>query len=330
MNEKLIALVLATIFFLTLLSGCFEEKSTEDEIEKTEEKVKITGINFNMSNYPKVDSSTSAYPINKIVACKILNASYKWITPFTGTYHGALSIESEDENISNFIDYINVSGTHGSYMNLIDGNVDLTLAARLPSEDELNYADNKSIELVTEPIARDAFVFITNIKNTVDSLTVQEIKDIYTGNITNWNEVGGKSVNITAYQRNKNSGSQELMETLVMKGLEMANLSELILYGMGGPFDKIIYDDGSSISYTVYYYKKFLTNTSDSIKMLGINGVVPSYQTIKDEEYEYVTNVYAVIRKDLDKESGAYKLRDWLLTEEGQSVIKETGYVPIV
>jgi len=333
MKGKLLSIIFAVLLLTIVFSGCFEDTLKEETIkgEVIYENLTIEDLDFTIDNYPKTDSSTSAYPLNYIIACNILNSSYIWTQPYYLNYQRSLVISSSDTNISYFIEDINISGTHGSYVNLIDGNADLILVARLPSEDELSHANNNSIELVAKPVALDAFVFITNIANPVDSLTIQEIQDIYTKSITNWSQVGGNPINITAYQRNKNSGSQELMETLVMKDLKMANTPELIEYGMGGPFDQLIYDsEGSGIAYTVYYYKEFLTNTSASIKMIGVNGILPNYGNISNMEYEYISEVYSVIRSNLNPESTAYKLRDWLLGIDGQGVVKESGYVPIL
>lgn len=329
MRGKILSILFAVILLTIIFSGCLVDTTNN---ETDDEDLIYKGLlDFTIDNYPRTDSSTSAYPLNYIIACKILNASYKWEQIFYANYERFLIVTCNDTYVSDFITNINYSGTHEAYVNLINEDVDIILVARLPSEDELIYAKNNSITLIAKPIALDAFVFITNIVNPVDSLSVEEIQNIYTGKITNWSQVGGNPINITAYQRNKNSGSQELMETLVMKDLEMANTPELIEYGMGGPFDQLFYDNkGAGIAYTVYYYKEFLTNTSASIKMIGINEVIPSYENISNREYVYTTEVYAVIISSLDPESNAYELRDWLLSFDGQQIVKESGYVPIL
>ena len=68
-------------------------------------------------------------------------------------------------------------------------------------------------------IGLDGFVFLVNKENKVDSLTLEQIQKIYTGEITNWSNVGGENEEIVAYQREANSGSQNLMEKMVMQGL---------------------------------------------------------------------------------------------------------------
>ncbi len=212
-------------------------------------------------------------------------------------------------------------------MNLIENNTDFIIVARSASPDEIELADSMGVVLTSSPVALDAFVFIANVNNPVISLTVKEIQDIYTGGITRWSEVGGTDTEINPYQRNPNSGSQELMLSLVMKDLEMLNLPEMILYGMMGPINHITHDrDG--LGYTVYFFEQFMA-PNDSLKLLAVDGVVPDYVTLKERTYVYTTEVYAVIREDLDRSSTAYQLYQWLLSLRGQLVVRESGYIPL-
>jgi phosphate transport system substrate-binding protein len=245
---------------------------------------------------------------------------------FDETFRAWPSFDSDPEIAEFILDTIVHNGTHSAYVNLIDNNADVIIVAREASEDELNYADNLGIELSTASIALDAFVFIANINNPVNSLTVKEIQDIYTGNITNWNEVGGPEAEISPYQRNPNSGSQELMKSLVMKDLQMMEWPGMILVGMMGPIYMITHDR-NGIGYTVYFFEQFMA-PNDSLKLLGVNGVVPGYNTLQNGDYIYTTEVYSVIRSDLDTAETAYKLYRWLTTEEGQDVVEESGYIP--
>jgi phosphate transport system substrate-binding protein len=200
--------------------------------------------------------------------------------------------------------------------------------ARKPSPDEISLANQKDVELEITPVALDGFIFIVNAENPVSDLTTEDIQDIYTGKITNWKEVGGSDTEISAYQRNENSGSQELMKTLVMKDLEFQNnLGEMILYGMMGPIN-MISEDQQGLGYSVFYYKEFIA-PNDKLKSIAVDGVKPTSDTISDQSYPYTTKVYAVIRKDLEVESSAYKMRNWLLTEEGQDIVEKSGYVAV-
>lgn len=200
-----------------------------------------------------------------------------------------------------------------------------------PSEDEYALARDKGVKLEVEPVALDGFVFITHKDNPVDSLTVQQIKDIYTGKITNWKEVGGNDEEIRAYQREKNSGSQTAMEELVMEGEPMADAPiTYVVVGMGALVEKAAeYENGSAaIGYTYNYYINNLYKNAD-IKVLNIEGVSPEHENLVSKEYPFSTAYYVVIRSDEPEDSVYRKLRDYMLTDEGQEIIRLAGYCPI-
>jgi len=310
---------LISISMIFSLSNC--EKTPNDE------KIKVNLDNITMNNYPKVDGSTSTHPLQVLIACKLLGVEYSWMPGWDDeTYRIWPSFDADPEIAEFILDTIVHNGTHSSYVNLIDGNADVIIVARAASDYEIDFAESVAVELSTTAVALDAFVFIVNINNPVTSLTVREIQDIYTENITNWNEVGGPDAEINPYQRNPNSGSQELMLSLVMSGLTMLDFPEMILIGMMGPIFRIT-DDRNGLGYTVYFFEQFMA-PNDSLKLLAVNGVVPEYKTLQKEEYIYTTEVYAAIRSDLDTASNAYHLYQWLITDEGQSVVEESGYIP--
>ncbi|MCC6695621.1 MAG: substrate-binding domain-containing protein [Candidatus Hydrogenedentes bacterium] len=224
------------------------------------------------------------------------------------------------------------AGTHEAYENVIKGTSDIGLVAREPSIDEVTLAEDEGVEIEVTPIALDAFVFIKNYENPVAGLSIEQIKAIYSGKATNWSSVGGRDEGINAYQRERNSGSQELMEALVMKGTSFAGIGrghvgDLILQGMGGPYIALT-NDKRGLGYSVYYYEHFMA-ASPNTELLAVDGVLPSYETIQSGAYPYVTNVYAVVRKGTGDTSRAVEIRDWLLSPEGQAVVRESGYVPL-
>lgn len=282
-------------------------------------------------DYPRVDGSTSAHPLQVVVACEILDVPCVWQPhPLTGVRIMApdLKYEGPTEPLETIFNILH-NGTHGSYVNLIEGSADLILVARAPSKDELNAAEGKGVTLDVRAVALDAFVFLLNVQNPVDDLTIENVRDIYTGEITNWAKLGaaGDVAQIQPYQRNPNSGSQELMETLVMKGRPMIDAPEMILESMMGPIHAIA-DDRWGIGYSVYYYAMFIF-PHEQVKMIAIDGVEPTSDNIAKRSYPLTTEVYAVVREGMSQDSTAMMLRDWLLTREGQAAIAESGYVPL-
>jgi len=180
------------------------------------------------------------------------------------------------------------------------------------------------------PIAIDAFIFIVNPQSPINELTTEEIQNIYTGKVTHWEEFGWYPMEIRPYIRNHNSGSQELMDLLVMKGLEyyrqLPIYEEKLVFTMQGLLDAIA-GDPSAIGYTVYYYNEQIVRPGNRLKTIGVDGVHPNKQTISDLSYPYAAEVYAVIRSDTDKSSMAYKIYEWLQTEAGRQAISKSGYI---
>jgi len=285
----------------------------------------------NSGTTDNTNTPDNTYPLNVLLACKLVGTNYAWSSDSDGLRSISPVLKSE-YNAKKFRERIEASQTHQSFINLIDKQTDFILSARKMSPDEKAHADAAGVSLIETPIALDALVFIVNPRNPVDSLTIAQIQDIYTGKITDWNEVGWENYapTITPYVRNANSGSQELMESLVMKDLDIADLpinsEELIVFTMAGTFDAV-FQEVNSICFTIYYYKERMI-TGVNVKSLAINGIYPGKETIGNRSYPYAAEVYAVIRSDLDKTSTAYKLYELIQTDIGKEIISESGYVP--
>ncbi len=320
---KTLFISIKAVVFLSVILIALSLFNCEDSRESTE----IQFDSLSVDNYPEVDGSTSAHPLQVLIACRLLGVEYSWMPGwFDETYRIWPSPDEKPEIAQFILDSITHSGTHTAYTNLINGIADIIIVARSASDDEIDLADSVGVDLITIPIALDAFVFIANIRNPVNSLTTKQIQDIYVGNITRWNLVGGTNTEINPYTREPNSGSQELMLSLVMRDLQMPDYPEMILYGMMGPINRIS-GDRDGLGYTVYFYEQFMA-PNDSLKLLAVNGILPEYNTLRKKQYIYTTDVYTVIREDQNRQSNAYKLYQWLLTYKGQRVIEESGYIP--
>jgi len=169
---------------------------------------KLTGIeDITFENYPRVDGSTSASGLNTMVACKLLGIRCAWIQDVLESKVWCTHCEEDipEKHRSFLWERLQTSQTHGAFMNLIDGNADIIAAHRTISPDEKAYVNSKGVSLIEVPIASDAFVFVVNLNNPVKSLTVEQIRKIYTGEITNWSEVGGNNSKIKVFTRPRNS-----------------------------------------------------------------------------------------------------------------------------
>lgn len=316
-------------------------------------------LGLDVLSYPRVNGSTSAHPLGVLIACRLLGADYEWtnlgIRPDGESFWPARSVmrggyedeaffvqyqlqarttPSEAERLGRIINEIMVvhDGTHAAYERVIEGQVDFALIARRPSASEQELARNKGVVLDVEPVALDAFVFIVNRANSVIGLSGEQLKDIYRAKITSWRDVGGANQGIQAYRRNRDSGSEELMRTVFMKGEELPKIEDrwrdtLITNTMMGPYHQLTSDE-YGVGYSVYYYEHFMS-ASPYTRTLAVDGVRPTSETIRTGEYPYVTKVYGVVRADTPTEAPARRLRDWLRTTEGQAVVEESGYVAL-
>ena len=174
-------------------------------------------------------------------------------------------------------------------------------------------------------------VFINNEQNPVENLTQQQLIDIYTGNVTNWNEVGGEDLEIIPYQRVATSGSQSLFMKLLMKDIvPMDAPMELRPAEMGMLIDELARynNEGNALGYSVFYYASYMYQ-QPGLKMIAVDGVQPSDETIADGSYPLLNEYYLVIRADEPEDSPARQLRNWILTDEGRAAIIEAGYIPM-
>lgn len=265
---------------------------------------------FTLENYPRVDGSTSTAP---------LNVAFK--SNFTG--------EKIDEATFEF------SKTDGAYTRLINGETDLILVTS-PSEDEKNRATAAGVELEVTPVVNEGFVFFVNKNNPVDNLTSEQVKQIYEGKITNWNQVGGNNEPIAAYQRPVNSGSQTGMIDLVMKDRQLAATPTEMIAGTMADIINVVANysnNPGALGYSYYFYATTMyadenAAAANNIKLLKIDNVEPNIDSIRGGTYPFRTAYYIVINKAAADDSPTRKLQEAMLSPRGQAVAEEAGYVP--
>ena len=233
------------------------------------------------------------------------------------------------KGLTNFNITLDYSNTDPAYTKLINGEVDLIIVTE-PSADEKARAEKAGVELEVTPVVNEGFTFYTHKDNPVDALKIEDIQKIYTGEITNWNQLGGPDAEIIAYQRPVNSGSQTGILSLVMKGLKMKEPKTTeYIETMAGIIDVVSnYENGkNAIGYSYYYYATAMYG-NDNMKFFAIDGVKPNHDTIKDESYPLITHYYIVTAKGKESEA-TLKLKEAMLADRGQKIAKEAGYVEI-
>ena len=292
----------AALTAVCLLTAC-GQPSPEPQAEPQPEQ-----FVFSRENFPRLNGSTSTVPLGQAIASVLLG-------------------ESREE----VADLIHFSKTTQSYRDLMGGNADLLIAAE-PAEVIWEEKAAQGFDWEMEPFAVDGLVFLVNANNPVDSLTVEQIQKIYTGEITNWSEVGGEDLDIVPFQRNREAGSQTAMQKLVMGDLPMTDAPADYVRGeMGDLIRAVAAYDGTAdaIGYTVYYYAEDMKMAS-GLKILAVDGVHPSDETIRSGEYSLLNNYYVLTAAGLPEDNPARILYRWLLSEEGQRLVDHEGYVSVL
>lgn len=199
------------------------------------------------------------------------------------------------------------------YQAIVDGTTDILFCAA-PSNEQEQYAKEKGVELVYVPVGLEAFVFFVNENNPVENLTTEQVRGIYSGEYTNWSELGGVNRMIHPVTRLQGSGSQSAMNSF-MGDKKIAPKSPLTI-------------TGAAIGFSFRYYMDGIVDNK-SVKMLSLNGVYPSAENIQNRTYPIIAQFYAIYRGDNTNENIPI-LINWLLSDDGQQLIEETGYVRII
>lgn len=276
--------------------------TNSDKLSRLEEK---SSLRFSKEDeLPVVDGATALFP----VYCSFVEAVYP--------------SDCEIEKCVGF------NKTTGAYKNLIEEKADIIFVAQ-PSKEQIEAAKEAGIEFNMYPIGYEAFVFLVNQKNPVDGLSLAQIKDIYTGKITNWKDVGGKNQAIRPFQRDTNSGSQTAFLSVMGKDSDLLPPETHQVSGMDGLIDVVsdYQNHSNAIGYSFRYYVESM-DKNINIKILNLNGIEPNRENIRNRTYPITDNFYAITLKGKES-ANTKKFINWILSEQGQTLIEKVGYVPL-
>ncbi len=275
----------------------FDEDS---KIVKTNSKtLKLT------ENLPRIDGAAALFPVYSA----FVNAVY----PNTTALHDGT------------FEYNN---TPDGYRLLAEKETDIFIGV-YPSDEQKEYAEENQTTFEYTPIGTEAFVFFVHKDNPITNLTTEQIKDIYSGKITNWKDVGGKNEKIAAFQRNEGSGSQSMLKRFMGDTPITDAPTEMVNDLMAGIIEQVAdyKSKTNSIGFSFRYYVEGIIKNPD-IKMISIDGAAPTSENIRNGSYPILTPIYAVTYKE-NQNGNVNKLLEWILSDEGQHIINETGYVGI-
>ena len=299
--KKAISLFLAVVMTVLLFAAC---KNTRPEDPVPSDAEKDAETEFLRQHFPRIDGSTSLIPFEAGIRAAVFG----------------ISMEEAEKQVKH-------STTWGSFYNLMERSVDMIFSVPL-SEQQENLADGN---LAGTAVSKDGFVFVVNASNPVDGLTQQQLRDIYSGKITNWKEVGGNDVPIVAYQRNQDSGSQNFMVDFMRDTPLMDAPTELRPNSMGMLMDVIASPDYAEncIGYSVYAYAADMYRNQTDIKFLKIDGVMPGKASMASGEYPLTAYNYAYYFADEPEDGAVRRLVKFIVSDAGQLALAKAGYVTL-
>ena len=206
-------------------------------------------------------------------------------------------------------------GSSAGIKNAIEGTSQIGMASRDLKDEE------KASGLKETQIAIDGIAVITNKNNEVKDLTLEQVKDIYTGKITNWKEVGGKDAPIVVVSREDGSGTRDGFQENV--GFESEELTKDAQISDGsGNIKSIVEGNENSIGYISFGY------VDDKVNALTIDGVELTVENVKDNKYAIARPFLLVNKEDKISEEGT-KFIEFILSEEGQKIVEDKGFISI-
>lgn len=208
---------------------------------------------------------------------------------------------------------------------IINGTADIAQSSRQMKDKEMEEAKDNGFELKEFVVGRDGIAIAVNKDNPIEAVTLEQLKGIFTGKITNWKEIGGNDENIVVMSRESNSGTYVFFKEFVLKDEEYATSALLM------PSNQAIVEglkqDTSGIGYIGLAY------ANDEIKVIPVKkddnseGVMPSLETINAGDYPVSRPLFLYTAGDPD---GVVKLyMDFIMGQEGQSIVEEIGFIPV-
>lgn len=241
----------------------------------------------------------------------------------------AQALYPHPENSGYYIwEFVDTTGSDRTFQMLNRGNADLIFGGA-PSEAQLEVAQKAGIQYEMTPFGREAFVFFVNKENPINNLSSEQIRGIYSGKIKDWKEIGApESEEIIAFQRNKGSGSQTMLEK-IMAGTPIAPpIEERVSDGMGTILTQTAEyrNKNSAIGFSFRFYTLEMMR-NDKLKLLSIDGIAPTKENIENGTYPFIADFYMISAKP--RSENTKKIVEFMFSPAGQEIIEKTGYIPL-
>ncbi len=210
---------------------------------------------------------------------------------------------------------INQVGSSAGIKDTINGISEIGMSSReLKSEEEK--------EVKSTVIAYDGIAIITNKNNPIKNITLDQIKGIFTGKITNWSEIeGGKNAPIVLSSREEGSGTRDAFQEIVGYKSEELKADAMISNGNGG-LKEIVVGNENAIGFVSFEY------LDDKVNIVNVENVEPKADLVKSGEYK-ISRPFLLATKEGNLSENGQKLIDFILSDEGQIIVKENKLIPV-
>ena len=260
---------------------------------------------FAAGDFPVMDSSTARKPLTSSI--------YRFFCLDTG-YGGAEPL---------------CSTTHGAWLNIADKKADIALLAA-PTDEEKAYLAERGVEVGMKLYGGDGLVFIGNSACGVTDLTLDQVRAIFRGEITNWSELGGADHAIRVLYRDDQSGSQRLFEKMVFKGEDVPDYEALGFERLDemNTLVSACLDDPYAIGYSIMTYLNDVYS-NEALLAFSLNGYSATPENVRTGDYPLGTKGYVVIRSDEPEDSPARRLYNWFGSPLSDTFLTSCGITPL-
>ena len=216
---------------------------------------------------------------------------------------------------------VSESGSGNGAKSLVNGVCDVADMSRFMKQSEFKAAVDNGIMPVAHVVAIDGLPVIVHPSNPVKRLTVQQVRNIYAGRITNWREVGGPNARIVKISRDTNSGTYETFETIVMQKQRIAADAEYV--GSNGAVRQSVQSTPTAIGYAGLGF------VGSTVKALEIDGIYPDRATVSSGRYPIARPLFMFTNGYPGLGTHLHAFVTLYLTEQGQDIIEDIGFVPV-
>ena len=222
--------------------------------------------------------------------------------------------QNEDISIS-----VQGGGSGVGIASLIDGTCNIADASRPIKDKEIATAKEKGINPVANVVARDAIAVAVHPSNDIDGLTLEQIKAIYTGEISNWSDLGGSDSEIVVISRDSSSGTFETFNELALDDEKVR--PDALLQASNSAVATSVANTPGAIGYIGLGY------VSEKVKAVAVDETIPSKETVNSGDYALARPLF--MYTDGEPKGAVEKFLDFVMSEEGQKLVEENGYISL-